>query len=283
MSKKKARKTRRIKPARAKLRRPFILIVACLGITLCLGTFLGPWRASNAAQRIRNVFISPVPPPPAPPANAPSKEYVYAGSRLIATEEPPSAPLAPPTSMTATSLTSLPVAQVSISWTAAAGADHYQVERTFSIGGSYTMINDNVTTTTFADNTVSSVTAYLYRVRAVNSVGNFSPYSNLDVATAISFTDDSLQPAVTAIKSQHISELRQAVNAVRATAGLAAANWAEGVGAGVTVKSAHFQELRTKLDEARSALGLAACSYTSASPGVLIQKAHVDQLRQCVR
>jgi hypothetical protein len=266
-------------------RRQKYLSVAALGlvIILGLGAVAGPLRNTSGAKRLRALFAAPAAPPTIPPAGNPSKEYIYAGGKLIATEESASVTLVAP-SLTATTLSDLSTPQVSISWSATTGADHYQVERTTNIATSYTVINSNVTATTFTDNTVSSVTAYLYRVRAVDSVGNVSPYSNIDLATAISFTDDSLTAGSTTIKSPHLTELRQAVSAVRATAGLSAAAWAESISPGVTtIKASHIQELRTKLDEARSALGLTACSYTNAAVGVMIQKNHIDELRQCVR
>lgn len=281
MSKKKIPHKQR--PVWGRSKRQKYLSVAVLGlvIILGLGTVAGPWRNTSGAKRLRALF-APAPPPTIPAANNPSKEYIYAGGKLIATEAP--VPLMAPASLVATTLSDLPAPQVSISWSATTGADHYQVERTTNIATSYTVVNSNVTATAFTDNTVTSVTAYLYRVRAVDSLGNVSPYSNIDLATAISFTDDSLTAGSTTIKSPHLTELRQAVNAARATAGLSAATWAESISPGVTtIKASHIQELRTKLDEARSALGVAACSYTNAAVGVLIQKNHIDELRQCVR
>lgn len=173
---------------------------------------------------------------------------------------------------------------VEISWTATPGADHYEVERTPNISTSYTQIAGNVTGTTFTDTTVTSINAYLYRVRAVSSGGAVSPYSNLDVATAISFTDDTLMAASTIIKRDHVIELRQAVNAVRITAGIGTFSWVEAINAQSTeVKASHILELRTKLDDARSALNLSACSYTSIATGDPIQKVHFEQLRVCVK
>jgi hypothetical protein len=99
------------------------------------------------------------------------------------------------------------------------------------------------------------------------------------------FTDDPLVPGVTVIKAVHITELRTAVNQARARAGLAAANWAEAVAAGVLVKAAHIVELRARLDEARAALGLPAASYTdpTLTVGVTTVKAvHIQELRQRV-
>ncbi len=253
--------------------------VIALTLVLALGTVVGPLR-----NRVGALFVSAPAPPPVPPPANPSKEYLYAGNRLIATEES-AATLVAPGNLSASTLSNLTPAQVVISWDATSGADHYEVERTTNVSTTYTGIANNVTGTTFTDTTVSSVTAYLYRVRAVSSGGSVSPYSSLDVATAISFTDDTLTAASTPIKRDHVNELRQAVNAVRATtANLSPASWAEAITAGSTlVRASHIQELRTKLDEARSSLNLPPCSYTSIAAGDPIQKVHIEQLRQCVK
>ncbi|HSS22507.1 MAG TPA: hypothetical protein VLL54_20720 [Pyrinomonadaceae bacterium] len=264
---------------------PKVVVPAAIVViaTLVTGTVVGPWRNTTPARKMRALIAAPFAPPPVPSPTNPSKEYVYAGSRLIATEEP-AAPLAAPTGFVATTQSDLPVAQVSTSWTASAGAHHYQLERTTNIATSYTTVNANITSTTFTDTTVSSVTAYLYRVRAVDAVGNVSPYSNVDLATAVSFVDDTLQVGSTTIKAVHVTQLRQAVNAVRAvTTSLGPVSWAETVSAGVLIKASHISELRTGLDGARVALGLAACTYTNAATGQVIQKVHIDQLRQCVK
>jgi len=255
---------------------------AALGlvIVLCLGTIAGPWRNTSGVRKLRALF-APAAPPTIPSSSNPSKEYIYAGGKLIATEAP--VPLLAPASLVATTLSNLSTPQVSISWSATTGADHYQVERTTNVATNYSVVSSNVSSTSFTDTSVTSVTAYLYRVRAVDSSGNVSPYSNIDLATAISFTDDTLTAGSTTVKAQHLTELRQAVNAVRATtAGLSAANWAESITSGVTtIKASHITELRAALDAARSDLGLGACSYSSV--GALIQKNHIDELRQCVR
>ncbi len=270
---------------RQRSKRKKYISVAALGLitVLCLGTLAGPWRNSPGAKRFRALFAAPAPPPPLPSPNNPSKEYIYAGGKLIATEAPLA--LVAPASLIATTLSDLSSPQVSISWGATTGADHYQVERTTNVNTSYTVLNSSVSATSFTDNSVSAVTAYIYRVRAVDASGNVSQYSNIDLATAISFTDDSLVAASTTIKVAHLTELRQAVNAVRlTTASLGTVTWAENIAGGVTpIRASHIQELRTKLDEARSALGLPACSYSDASVGAFVQKTHIDELRQCVR
>lgn len=287
MSQRKAKRTSKRKARRLSLRRKYFNLAALsLTILLVLGAVAGPLREARGLRTLRALFYTPPPTPAITSAGNPSKEYIYAGGKLIATEAPVT--LVAPASLVATTLSSLSTPQVSISWTATPGADHYVVERTTNLGGSYAVINANVTSTTFADSTVTAVTAYLYRVRAADSNGNISPYSNFDLATAISFTDDTLQIGSTTIKAAHINELRQAVDAVRATANLGAANWGGGISAGVTaIQATHVQDLRTNLDQARTALGLSGCSYTDNSVQELrascVKKEHVDQLRLCVK
>jgi len=283
MSKRKVQRTTKSRPRRLSRRKKYASVAALsLVVLLGFGAVAGPLRETRGLRTLRTLSYSPPPPPTIPAAGNPSKEYIYAGGKLIATEAPGS--LVAPASLVATTLSNLPSAQVTISWEATEGADHYQVERTTNIGASYTVVNSSVTSTSFTDSSVTSVTAYLYRVRAADANGNVSPYSNLDLATAISFTDDTIQPGNTHVKAAHINELRQAVDAVRATASLGAVDWGGSVTPNVsTVQAADIQSLRTNLDQARSALGLSACSYTNAAAGVLIQKAHLDELRQCVR
>lgn len=280
MSKKKVRgQKQRIDPQGSK-RRKFITVAAIsLMVTLGLGAVLGPWADSLAARKLRALLVAPFSPPPIPPPSNPSKEYIYAGGKLIATEEP--VPLAAPVNLTAETLSG---SQVDITWTASPGADHYQVERTQNLSQAYTIVSSSVTTTSFSDNTVSSGSAYLYRVRAVAASANFSPPSNVDLATAITFSDDPLAVGSTPVKGQHLTELRQAVNAIRATANLSVASWTDSLLAGVTIKAVHFQELRTNLDQALLAVGLTTSSYTDPSlPGIAIKKVHMAELRQAVK
>ena len=290
MSKKKT--TRQKKRTVGQLsKRSIYVSIATLGLItiLGLGTVAGPWRNSSGAKKLRALFAAPAPVPPVPPSNNPSKEYIYAGGKLIATEAPVT--LVAPANVAALTVSDAAIAptpKVTISWESTAGADHYQVERTANLSVAYAPIDSNVMTTTFTDTSVSSVTAYLYRVRAVDAVGNLSPPSNIDLATAISFTDDTLVIHDTIIRAAHINELRQAIDAVRATANRSTANWGGSVVAGSTeIQATHIRDMRTNLDEARSALGLSQCFYTEttleALRASLIKKDHIDQLRTCVR
>jgi len=282
-----SRLQRRQRSMRHQRRRYVLTGGVCAILLLAFATLAGPWSPLLASRK-RATFFSPAPVPS--PSN-PTKEYIYAGGRLIATEEPAPVTLAPPASMAATSITDSgnpPAPRVTISWTATPGAHHYEVEKTTNVNTAYSSVNTNVTGTSYTDTGVSSVTAYLYRVRAVDAAGNISAYSNIDLATAITFTDDTIIRQSTLVKAAHITELRQAVDAVRALANVGAANWGGAITPNSTlVQASHVQNLRTNLDAARSTLGLAQCNYTDNSIPALqasfINKDHIDQLRQCVR
>lgn len=95
------------------------------------------------------------------------------------------------------------------------------------------------------------------------------------------FTDDPLLPG-TVIKAVHLQQLRNAVNSLRAYAGLGAASWTDPSLSGVTVKAIHLTQLRDRLNEARRALGLAPVSL-SIAPGDTIRASHIQALRNGVR
>ena len=265
-----------------KNRRSKMIACICVIVILAFGALAGPWSTSLGVRRMRSLFYSPPPAPLPSPAN-PSKEYVYAGGRLIATEEPNA--LVAPLNLLASTVSS---AQINISWTAAPNADHYVVERASQLG-SFTTINSNVTATSFSDNTVTNLNAYLYRVKSADAAGNVSPSSNIDVATAITFDDDPFAspPTLTLVKAQHILQLRQAVNAVRhTTPSLADYSWTQASGTltGAPIKAVDVEELRTALDQALVVLGLPSGGYTDSSlTGLPISKLYITELRARVK
>jgi len=100
--------------------------------------------------------------------------------------------------------------------------------------------------------------------------------------TTVVFTDDPLVARSTVIKAIHITQLRQAVNEIRANAGLGTFSFTDPSLAGVRIKAVHITELRTALDQARSALGLSTGGYTdpAITLGVTVAKAiHIQELR----
>lgn len=231
-------------------------------------------------------------PPPGLSHDSPSKEYIYAGQRLLAIEEAGegSSGLAAPTILEATGGSG---SQITIRWSGSAGADHYRVERRESISGNYVVVSDNVVTDSFAD-TVTPNRAYLYRVRAADASGRPSLPSNADLATSVSFSDDPLvgrsrAKARTPVKATHLNELRRAVNAVRTLAGLEQVSWAlpdpvSEPGQRRSIFLTDILELRAGLEPALSALGLQRPYEIDPNlTGGYVQGAHFQELRDRVK
>lgn len=169
--------------------------------------------------------------------------------------------------------------QVNLTWNAVAGASHYEVWRSFD-GGAFALL-DSPASPSLIDGSVVAGKTWLYRVRAVAGVQT-SPFSAVKAATTIVFTDDPLVPRSTRIKAVHITELRAAVNAMRASAGLAPLAADPTIGSGQRIRAQHITALRTGLNEARAAIGLAALTYTDATLTV-IKAVHVQELRSGVK
>lgn len=184
--------------------------------------------------------------------------------------------LAAPAGLTATANGTT---QVSVTWNAVAGASQYQVWR--SVDGSAFALVGSPASTAFSDNGVTAGKTYLYRVRAVAGPET-SPFSNVKAATTIVFTDDPLVPRTTRIKAVHVTELRTAVNAMRASASLPPLAADSTIGPGQRIRAQHITALRTGLSQARAAIGLPALSYTDATL-TRIKAAHVQELRNGVK
>jgi plastocyanin len=164
----------------------------------------------------------------------------------------------PPDVPTGFSATAASASVVSVVWSAMPNASQYQVARS-SDGAVYDLFP--ATSATSLDDTGRSPdTSYLYQVRAIGAGGALSDFSAPDVATTVVFTDAGL--AGIAVKAVHITELRTAVNAMRALAGLSAETFADHpLTAGTLIQAQHVLELRSALDAARAGL-LPALSYS---------------------
>jgi hypothetical protein len=184
---------------------------------------------------------------------------------------------------TALSATAASTTSVSLTWTAAAGATSYKIFRS-SVYPTYTQVGTSAGTT-YTDTTASAGQSYLYTVRATDGSSD-STDSNADLATTVIFTDATLTAQVTKVKAAHITELRTAVNAVRALAGLSASAFTDNSLASTTIKRLHVTEMRTALDTARSALALGAQTYTDSSitaTSTVVKAAHINDLRTGVK
>jgi hypothetical protein len=202
-------------------------------------------------------------------SNSPSKEYIYAGGRLVATEEPTAVGCTPPTAPVLT--TSVVNSVITLNWTVPAGLESFDVERSQGISAPFSPVASNLSAATYSwpDTSVgfstvnpdgaNSVVTYIYRVSA--RIGQCTTPSNLDWATNINFAE-VLTPQQTLIKAHHITELRVAVNSVWKAANQTPQTiiWAEppsGTAAGLAgfqIKKSHVEELRAKLNQAMDAI-----------------------------
>lgn len=179
-----------------------------------------------------------------------------------------------PTNVVATSSTASTAA---VTWTASSGATSYKIYRS-SLNGPFAHVGTSATTI-FNDSPLSANTTYLYKVQALAGAAE-SSLSDVDATTTTVFTDQPLTTGIK-IKAVHATQLRTAVNAMRAAAGLTAQTFTSGS----TVQAVHVDQLRAALDEARAAIGLSALAYTDAiTPGVTKVKAlHWNELRMGVK
>lgn len=197
----------------------------------------------------------------------------------------PVATPAPPTGVTATAAG----ASVAVTWVAPSGQiHHYEVWRVASTApNTFVRVLPDVTGTTYTDSAVVAGAVYVYKVVAISTAFLPSLESNHDLAYKAAFADDPLIANVTLIRAQHILDLREAVAAVRQTAGLPEPGWTEpGPGVGTLVRAVHVEELRDNLDPALTALGVPLPAYTNnpLTGGVTIVKAvHIQELRNSMK
>lgn len=286
-----------------------------LTAVLALGLLSVGVAATRSPSLRRAAGLSPLtePAPQATPQPLPlSKEYVYVGGRLVATEEP-TTPLAtptptpagpPPSNLVATaSLPTQNTAVVNLTWSAPTGSPTgYVVERAetrTADGPQYAPLAQTATTAPTAANPYVDQTAvqgkvYLYRVKATYA-GGFSGFSNQDLATTYRYTgDDPLVAAghptlaPSAVRAANLTELRTVIEAVRALAGVGAGPWKEDPTPLLRgrILAAHFAELRTNLNPALAALGMSelpAPSGVGIAERQRVKAAHVQDVRDKVR
>lgn len=270
------------KPPEKKLRRritktTIVAIVICMAAT---GATVSRFESVRRALGL-SAATTPAQAPPGNPSLA--KEYIYAGGRLIATEEPPPAPTtSSPTNLvaTATSTTS-----VSLTWSApAAGTvSHYLIERAGRSG--ITTLSSTPNASPFTDTTAQLDNVYRYRVRAVSTGGGTSGFSNGDLATTFFQSDPVTGGQTVLIRAKHFTDLHQAINDVRVIAGLATASWStQAPAVGGNIMGGHIVELRSNLEPALAALGLPPTNYTDPTPpslnGKVVRAVHINDLRE---
>lgn len=99
------------------------------------------------------------------------------------------------------------------------------------------------------------------------------------------FTDATITPGTTLISAIHIDELRVRIDALRASAGLAAYAYADTITSGVTlIRAQHIIDLRAALTAVYVARSLTPPTFTDASlsAGSAIRAVHISELRTAV-
>jgi hypothetical protein len=85
----------------------------------------------------------------------------------------------------------------------------------------------------------------------------------------------------------HVTELRLAVNALRAAAGMGASTFTDPTLSNtILIRGVHLQELRTALSQARTSLSLSSVGFTDSVVSVgatNIRAVHLQELRNAVK
>jgi hypothetical protein len=199
---------------------------------------------------------------------------------LDAADSCPANAFGAPAGFAATAISST---EVQLTWTGVPAATKYEIQRR-QPNGALPLIA-TVTGTSFIDPGLAAGSTYIYRVRAIGLDGP-SAYTSLDPATTITFTDDPLASGAHA-KALHIVQLRTAVNALRAAAGLSPQTFTTPIlTAGLAIQALHVTELRTALDQARAVLGLPSLVYadpTITPQSTIVRMAQIVEIRNAVK
>ncbi|HEU4887738.1 MAG TPA: hypothetical protein VFV49_07630 [Thermoanaerobaculia bacterium] len=174
--------------------------------------------------------------------------------------------------------TATSTSQIQLSWTPVAGASYFEIWRSAN-HAPFALVGTPAGTAA-TDPGRASNTTYLYQLRARRGVAA-SPFTNVELATTLMFQDTTL--TASRIKAVHVTQLRSAVNAVRAAAGLAPASFPDATltPGSTKINLVHLTSLRTALDEARAAIGVPAIPYAqpTLTAGSIVRATHLIELR----
>lgn len=174
---------------------------------------------------------------------------------------------------------------VTISWLAVPGAASYQVQWSPTWNGTFSNLGSPVMTTSKTDGPFTGAAATrVYIVYAINGSAT-SPTSAKDYATVagLLFNDASITVKQTLIAKQHIVDLRNAVDAVRAALGTTPATWVDPL---TVITADSVKEVRDRLNDARNLPGVGLGNYPYSSSivsGNLILKSQMDENRDAVK
>ena len=171
---------------------------------------------------------------------------------------------------------------VDLTWNVSAGATQYQIARMFNNGVWQPIAI--VSTASYSDTGIATGIAYLYRIRAIGP-GGTTPYCSAVLATTFVFADDPLAAGQT-IRAAHLTDLRDATNAVRLTAGLEPQTWSEApiVVASTLIRASHVTEIRAALAAALQAVDVSVPTWTNGTlAGGVIHAVDFQELRDAMR
>jgi hypothetical protein len=208
-----------------------------------------------------------------------TKAYIYLDGKIVAVES--GAEYSGPIPTPQLSYAAIGQAnQIEVRWCIGSYvAAHFDIEK---IPGGTIEVDGGQGCISWYDTNLSNGNTYAYRVRAKDYIGNTGSYSARDIATLLTYSNDPLAAGTDLIRSQHFTEMRQAVASVRTCAGLGAPTWTDSNLSGVQVKAIHLTEIRDQLNEALDSLAVPRPSYTDASivSGVTVVKAtHIQEIR----
>ena len=294
------------------LRRPGFVTAALAACALLAASFAAtrfePVRRAIGMRPLSTV-VAQASPTPLPL----SKEYIYAGGRLVATEEPTSAATPTPTpggpspsGLVATaSLPTQTTVEVRLTWSAPSTTtpSSYVIERASvrlsdGLKTDYAALGSPVTnaptmSAPYFDPSPAEGMVYLYRVQAVYASGT-SGYSNQDVAATNRYSgddpligaNDTLHRPASVVRAADLTEMRAVIEAVRTLAGLGTGTWKGNptpLSSGLILAD-HFAELRTNLNSALDALGIGRVpDDTSIASTQPVKAAHMQDVRDRLR
>lgn len=191
---------------------------------------------------------------------------------------------APPASVIATTQENR---NVTVSWSAVAGASGYRIERTTRRDAATSWSTTvGSATTSFSDVVPASEqpVTYIYYVRTIDAYGELSdrgPWDHATAATAL--YAQPISAGVTIVRATDVGELRGAIDALRYAFYLADTFTGSPTG---FIRASDITALVTAFNEARGSIGAAPFAYSGVpapAPGGMVLGAHIQQLREALR
>lgn len=173
---------------------------------------------------------------------------------------------------------------INLTWSATANTVSYEIWRKGGSSTQWTKIDSVLAlpgvSPSYLDVNVTADTAYIYKVRAVNDTASAAD-SALQLATTMRYTDAILTGSI--IRRVHVSEVRSAVDGIRALAGLGGYAWTDADLSNASVKAVHFSELRDALQPALTTLGVSRNIPTGVAAGEIVNADFLAAMRAATR